>query len=79
MNLARSCSICKHISESRSFNHACWYCGFDHELFQLDEKKLNEEVELGLLSKKTAERILEISKKDEGIPGQLRLTEGDFI
>lgn len=76
MSLSRSCSICTHISEPRDFNHACWRCGFDHELFQLDKKKLNEEINLGLMSKKTAQEILEISKKDEGIPNQKRLTSG---
>lgn len=74
--LPKSCSICKHVDESRDcFNRVCWYCGNDKEAFALDEKKLVDEVTLGLVSKMTAKRIIEESKKDEGIPGQLRLTE----
>lgn len=72
MNGLRSCTICVHSS-------TCWRCDREHNLFQLDKKKLEEEVDLGIMSKRTARKILEENEKDQGIPGQLRLKEGDWL
>lgn len=78
-DLARSCTLCVNCDSPVGFNRACWYCDYDHKLFSLDKKKLEEEVKIGLMSKKTAEKIIERNRRDEGIPGQLRLTEGDDV
>ncbi len=79
VDLAKSCTLCEHVDEPVSFNRICMYCDYDHKHFSLDRKKLNEEVKIGLISKKQLKKIIEQNEKDKGIPGQLRLTEGDTI
>lgn len=74
VDLARSCTLCDHVG-----GEACFHCGYDHKYFSLNKRELEEEVEIGLISKKTAKKIIEQNEKDKGIPGQLRLTEGDTI
>lgn len=82
VDLARSCTLCEHADGPVNFNtvsRICLPCGYEHKNFSLDRKKLDEEVKIGLISKKTAKKIIERNEKDKGIPGQLRLTEGDGI
>lgn len=82
IDLARSCTLCEHVNGAVDFNmvsRICLPCGYEHKNFSLDRKKLDEEVKFGLISKKIAKKIVEQYEKDKGIPGQLRLTEGDDI
>ena len=78
INLDKSCTICKHINDGPSFHSACFLCD-DKDHFDLDKKQLRIEYESGLRSRKDVKRILEEDKRNQGIPGQLRLTEGDII
>ncbi len=80
-NNYRGCALCWWLTSplAKGPNSPCWTCDLECKHFTLDKKKLDEEVQCGLRTRRQAERIIKQEKLRDGIPGQLRLTEGDDI
>lgn len=77
----RGCTICFYINSPMKDvrSSPCWSCGKERRCFVLDKRKLKEEVDIGLYTRRQAKQIIRHYKRNQGIPGQLRLTEGDGI
>ena len=76
--LVYGCDICKHIDDHPQM--ACIHCTMAHECFELDLGKLQEAVDIGIITKRRAKVIQEDYEDHQEIPGQLRLPiGGDYL